>query len=79
MSSDRLGQVLSGSAVLPDPVAQEGGADSAPAPVALQAPTDVSAAGIVLENPPVSEGVASAGLPPQVTVATPPCRRHRGR
>lgn len=65
MSSDRLGQVLSGSAVLPDPVAQEGGADSAPAPVALQAPTDVSAAGIVLENPPVSEGVASAGLPPQ--------------
>ncbi|KAL4428057.1 hypothetical protein ABPG75_002146 [Micractinium tetrahymenae] len=66
MSSDRLGEVLSGSAVLraPDPAAQEGGADSAPAPVA-GAPTDVSAAGIVLENPPVSEGVASAGLPPQ--------------
>lgn len=75
MSSDRLGQVLSGSALrAPDPSAQEGAADSAPAPVALQAqaPTDVSAAGIVLENPPVSEGVASAGLPPQVTAALPP-------
>lgn len=68
-SADRLGQALSSYSLRPP---AEGAADSEPPPV-LQAPTDVSAAGVVLENARlggvhsvVSEGVASAGLPPQV-------------
>lgn len=68
-SADRLGQALSSYSLRPP---AEGAADSGPPPV-LQAPTDVSAAGVVLENARLggvhsvaSEGVASAGLPPQV-------------
>lgn len=68
-SADRLGQALSSYSLRPP---AEGAADSEP-PLVLQAPTDVSAAGVVLENARlggvhsvVSEGVASAGLPPQV-------------
>ena len=60
-----LGQVASGSQLLAGP-AQEGGADSAPAP-AMAAPPDISAAGLALQHPSVSEGVASAGQPLQVS------------
>lgn len=60
-SADRLGQVASGSHLHAGP-ALEGGADSAPAP-AMAAPTEMSG----LPHPSVSEGVASAGVPLQVS------------
>ncbi len=72
-SEDRVGQVLSGSAV------QQGAGDSAlqpadsnPAQVVEQAFTGVSAAELVYESKQqhssVSEGVASAGHPPQLNI-----------
>lgn len=70
ISADRLGQALSGRSFRPPENAQV--ADSTP--LLQAAPTDVSAAGMVLESQrpqsgAASEGVASAGLPPQVRAA----------
>ena len=61
-STDRLGQVLSGSVVLRAPADTEGRADSAPFG---QAATVVSAANYRPQSA-FSEGVASAGAAPQV-------------
>ena len=71
-SADRLAEVLSAGALQPP---AEGAADSAPPP-AQAAPTDISAAAVADQRvvSSVSEGVASAGLPPQVCARRRPAR-----